>query len=129
MQQPMTRDVLEVVAALATVEHVLGETLKALPHPDTSKTVEAELRFQADRLAKAVTPDTEDEGGHLSDLRYGYENAAEALECLRKLRDVQRYVGILRRYQEGRLARMQAKEGPVEAALDERGRAVAFTEE
>lgn len=129
MQQPMTRDVLDVVAALATIEHALGLVMGAAPHPETSKIAEAELRFQASRLERSVQPDTEDESGHLTDLRYGYEGAADVLACLQKLRDAQRYVGILRRYQEGRLARMQAKEGPVEAALDERGRAVAFTEE
>lgn len=129
MEQPITRDIVEVVAALATIEHVVGHLMQDVPHPDTSRVAEQELRFQADRLEKAVRPDTEDEGGHLSDLRYGYREAADALECLRKLRDVHRYVSILRRYQEGRLARMQTKEGPIEAALDERGRAVAFTEE
>lgn len=128
MQQPVTRDMAEVAAALASVERALEGLMGSLPHPESSKIAEQELRFQADRLAKSVQPDTPDEGGHLSDLRYGYEEAADALECLRKLRGAARYVGILRRYQQGRLARM-GTEKPSGPSMDEHGNAVAFTEE
>lgn len=53
---------------------------------------EGELFHQVKRLEDNVTPRTEDEAAHLTDMREGYRSAA-------------RYVGILKRYNEGRLRR------------------------
>src|SRR5438105_10911067 len=66
----------------------IGELVEAL------KKVEAELAFQTDRLSTKVSGRTADEVEHLLDMRNGYENS-------------RKYIGILRRYQEGRLARLE----------------------
>lgn len=55
------------------------------------KVTESELGFQIGRLAR-TSGSTEDERDHLADLVKGYSSAAH-------------YIGILRRYQEGRLSR------------------------
>lgn len=61
---------------------------------DAIRIVESELEFQINRLEKKEGGRTMDETDHLADLAKGYETA-------------RRYLKILRRYQEGRIERLQ----------------------
>jgi hypothetical protein len=98
---PLTRDLREIVRAFEIVE--------------------AEFRFQAHRLERTVTADTENEEGHLADLRRGYGQGAK-------------YAGILLNYHKGRLTRMGQRGfervEPIEDTSDDvsaEGRARPFT--
>lgn len=84
---------------------------------EACQTVESELHFQMDRLDTMVQARTPEEADFHVRLRKGYAEA-------------HRFVGILRKYQAGRLARQQA--GVEEVAgggIDELGRAGAFLDE
>lgn len=102
MSQPVTRDLTRIVEACEIVE--------------------AELRFQVERLTQQVRPERSDsDPEHLGDLRDGYDNAA-------------RYVRILGNYQRGRVERQgrsPAAEAPVSVAsdtFDEHGRVIAHVD-
>jgi hypothetical protein len=77
---------------------------------------ESEFLFHAARLANSVTPDTENEHEHLGDLQAGYEQSA-------------RYARILRRYQEGRIGRQEARGPTPDSTISKSGRSAAFTDE
>lgn len=97
MTQPVTRDLARIIEACEIVE--------------------AELRFQSERLEQNVRPESSgSDPQHLADLGAGYASSA-------------RYVGILRRYQEGRVERVRGgavSEG--DGSIDNLGRAAAFVE-
>jgi hypothetical protein len=85
---------------------------------ESAEIMEAELLFQADRLKQSGSTENEDE--HFADLRRGYESAA-------------RYVGILKRYQQGRLEKQQQggereRESAMPTGLDARHRALPIVE-
>lgn len=62
------------------------------------RNVEEELSFHAQRLENTVKPETESEQEHIINLAKEYRNAA-------------RVVGVMRRYQEGRLRRERQRSG------------------
>lgn len=96
MTQPLTRD--------------LRQTIRSL------EVSEAELLFQADRLANRPRTDTAQEGEHLADLEKGYREAAK-------------YTRILINYHEGRANRgMNSRGRPLpDDGIDGRGNARANT--
>lgn len=149
--QPATRDIREVIVACEVTEEWLElmgrHGLVAVEPAGATRVVEAELRFQAQRVSH-VTPSENDELSFFSDLARRYTAAAGTLWTLSMLRvgmgldvDEQREtraalstVAKLRRYHEKRLNRVPGQTPPVidsipgaDAAIDGAGNAVAYT--
>jgi hypothetical protein len=90
---------------------------------DALEISENELRFHADRIRVPDAPEsdestgsTEGETHHLADLKTGYESAAH-------------YIGILRRYQKGRLERQERRQFEPEEVRIRAGQDMASEEE
>lgn len=147
--QPATRDIREVIAACELTETWLG-TIQAeccLGCTPASVIVEAELRFQAQRVSH-VTPSENDEQDFFNDLARRYAAAANTLWALslmragemadagfvRDARKALDTVAKLRRYHTKRLGRVPGQPATVidsipgsDTAIDGAGNAVAYT--
>lgn len=147
--QPATRDIREVIAACELTETWLGAVSagSCVGREPAAATVEAELRFQAQRVSH-VTPSENDEQDFFNDLARRYAHAAGVLWVFalmapedeadsglaRDARKALDTVAKLRRYHMKRLGRVPGQAASVvdsipgaDTAIDGAGNAVAYT--